>query len=410
MLRPRATYLYLMMIIFLVMVHVVRAQPFSLPDGQSRQKITFQLVHNLVIIPVSINGEGPFHFILDSGVGPLIITDTTMVDSLYASNLSLFKMRGRGIGSEIEAYVVNNMYPSIGAAKTNGLSLILLKNDPFQLSSYVGMPIHGIIGSDVFESFSVKINYQRQQITLYRPDASVRKRGERIPLEIIKNKPYLEVALTNDTTTKHMLLLLDSGAGHAVSLENQENTQDLVPERTIEANLGIGLNGAIHGQIGRLKEIGVGDYKLKDVIVAYPSSENADLKLLLGDRNGSIGGELLKRFHVFIDYANSEIFLKKNNKFYLPFEHNMSGMEIYVVGNNNNRQFFISRIEVDSPAAQAGLKVNDQILSINLKEMSAYSLEGINELMHKRTTNQIVIQVLRKGDTFFKVLILERRI
>lgn len=408
--RPRIAYRYIVWLMLSLSVHTGYAQFFFLPEGQSRQKVPFELVHNLIIIPVSINGEGPYHFILDSGVGPIILTDTAMVDSLYESDLSLFKIRGRGIGSEVEAYVMNNMYPSIGAAKTTGLSLVLLRNDPFQLSSYVGMPIHGIIGSDVFKSFSVKINYIRKQLTLYRPGANVRKRGRRISLEIVKDKPFLPVTLTNEKVTKRLLLLLDSGAGHAISLEHQEANHDLIPDSTIEANLGVGLNGPIQGLIGRLNNIELGGYTLDDVITAYPSSEFEDLRQLLGDRNGSIGGELLKRFHVFIDYAAKEIYLKKNKKFHTPFEHNMSGMEIYVVGNNESTQFFISRIEANSPASKAGLQVHDEILSINFKDMYAYSLEDINKLMHERTSEQIVIEILRGGEIFFKFLNLERRI
>ncbi|MFB5946309.1 aspartyl protease family protein [Albibacterium profundi] len=403
-------HLFIVWLVHLIILQSAHAQPFLLPEGQLKQKLSFDLVHNLMIIPVTLNGEGPYNFILDSGVGPIIITDSAMVDSLYASDLALFKIRGRGIGDEIEAYVINHMFPSIGDAKTNGLSLVLLRNDPFQLSSYVGMPIHGIIGSDVFRSFSVKINYNRERITLYPPDAKVKKRGRRIPLKIINNKPFLDVTLSNEGHEKNLLLLLDSGAGHAVSLEQKEENRDLVPDRTIEANLGIGLNGPIHGLIGRLSKVEIAEYELEDVVTAYPSPEFELLKQLLGDRNGSIGGELLKRFHLFIDYANEEIYLKRNRKFNDPFEHNMTGMELYVTINQGERRFFVGRIEMNSPASRAGMQVGDELLSINLKNMDKYSLEDINQLMHRSTRDQIIVELLRDGEIYFKFLDLERRI
>lgn len=403
-------HLFIVWLVHLIIMQRAHAQPFLLPEGQLKQKLSFDLVHNLMIIPVTLNGEGPYNFILDSGVGPIIITDSAMVDSLYASDLALFKIRGRGIGDEIEAYVINHMFPSIGDAKTNGLSLVLLRNDPFQLSSYVGMPIHGIIGSDVFRSFSVKINYNRERITLYPPDAKVKKRGRRIPLKIINSKPFLVVTLSNEGHEKNLLLLLDSGAGHAVSLEQKEENRDLVPDRTIEANLGIGLNGPIHGLIGRLSKVEIADYELEDVVTAYPSPEFELLKQLLGDRNGSIGGELLKRFHLFIDYANEEIYLKRNRKFNDPFEHNMTGMELFVTINQGERRFFVGRIEMNSPASRAGMQVGDELLSINLKNMDKYSLEDINQLMHRSTRDQIIVELLRDGEIYFKFLDLERRI
>ena len=30
------------------------------------------------------------------------------------------------------------------------------------------------------------------------------------------------------------------------------------------------------------------------------------------DRNGSLGGDILKRFNLFFDYANKKLYLKKN--------------------------------------------------------------------------------------------------
>ena len=64
--RPRIAYRYIVWLMLSLSVHTGYAQFFFLPEGQSRQKVPFELVHNLIIIPVSINGEGPYHFILDS--------------------------------------------------------------------------------------------------------------------------------------------------------------------------------------------------------------------------------------------------------------------------------------------------------------------------------------------------------
>src|SRR5690606_6301140 len=97
----------------------------------------------------------PLNFILDSGVGPMIITDSAMVDSLQRGEVSLYRIQGRGVGPEIEAYLIHGLNIAIGKHVTGALSAILLKDEPFELSYFLGIRIHGIIGSDFFNRFQV---------------------------------------------------------------------------------------------------------------------------------------------------------------------------------------------------------------------------------------------------------------
>ena len=47
----------------------------------------------------------------------------------------------------------------------------------------------------------------------------------------------------------------------------------------------------------------------------------------LGDRNGSVGGEVLKRFNMVFDYPNNKLHLKNAN-FKNPFQYNLAGIEL----------------------------------------------------------------------------------
>src|SRR4051794_6593000 len=123
------------------------SQKLSFNNGHHKDVMRFKLVHNLIVIPVFVNDRGPFNFILDSGVKPIIITDSSIVSPLDTVSLFLSRIRGRGIGPELEAFVMTNLSIDIGDASGDKLSGILLKEDPFHLSAYVGIPIHGIIGS-----------------------------------------------------------------------------------------------------------------------------------------------------------------------------------------------------------------------------------------------------------------------
>jgi len=390
----------------------VFSQKLSLNAGHRKDAMRFEFVHNLIVVPVYINNKGPFNFILDSGVKPIIITDSSIVSPLDTTSLFISRIRGRGIGPELEAFVMTNLSVDIGDASGEKLSAILLKDDPFHLSAYVGIPIHGIIGSDVFNSFIVKINYLSKKLTLYDPLSRVRKRGDRIPVQLIDEKPYVNVLVSSEDGRKDsLLLLIDSGAGHAFSLDLTEDQERIRPEKTIYGNLGKGLAGSIFGLVGRLSRIQVGDFPIKNAVVAFPTYEDVAIRSLMTERSGSVGGELLKRFTVLFDYSKKEIYLKKNRQFRRPYEYDMSGMEIYVLNDKEEGdRFFVGQIDQDTPAEKEGFLTDDEIISINFKPVSAYTLDDINDLLQEETTTGLVFQVLRDGQVLVKLLELKRRI
>lgn len=388
------------------------SQKLSFNNGHRKDVMRFKLVHNLIVIPVFVNDRGPFNFILDSGVKPIIITDSSIVSPLDTVSLFLSRIRGRGIGPELEAFVMTNLSIDIGDASGDKLSGILLKEDPFHLSAYVGIPIHGIIGSDVFNSFMVKLNYLSSRMTLYNPEEKIRKRGDRIPIQLIDEKPYVNVLVSSEDGTKDsLLLLIDSGAGHAFSLDLTDDQKRIHPAKTIEGNLGKGLSGSIYGLIGRLPEIQLGEFSIKKVVVAFPMYEDISVRSIMTERSGSVGGELLKRFHLLFDYSRQEIYLKKNREFRKPYEYDMSGMEVYILTDEeDHKRFFISQIDKDTPAEKEGFLAGDEILSINFKDVEGYTLDDINNLLQEETTTDLLFQILRDDQILVKLLELKRRI
>lgn len=389
------------------------SQNLSFNNGHRKDVMRFELVHNLIVIPVFVNGRGPFNFILDSGVKPIIITDSSIVSPLDTASLFLSKIRGRGIGPELEAFVIMNLTIGVGDASGEKLSAILLKEDPFHLSAYLGIPIHGIIGSDVFNSFIVKLNYLSKKLTLYYPEDKIRKKGDRIPIQLIDEKPYVDVLVSNEDGSKDsLLLLIDSGAGHAFSLDLTDKQTRIQPKKTVAGSLGKGLGGSIFGLVGRLPEIQLGEFSIKKVVVAFPMYEDDAIRSLMTERSGSVGGEVLKRFHVLFDYSRKEIYLKKNREYKKPYEYDMSGMEVYVLNDeeDGDNRFFISQIDEGTPAEKEGFLVGDEILSINFKNVTMYTLDDINELLQEETTTALIFQVLRDGQVLVKLLELKRRI
>lgn len=387
-------------------------QEFAFKEGVRRNMMPFKLVRNLIIIPLYINDKGPFNFILDTGVGPMVITDTRLTDSLEIKKKVPYKLVGAGTGVDFETYVTNELSATVGDASIENIPTVLIVNAPFDLSSYVGIPIQGILGYYFFKSFLVKIDYAWKRLVFYPPYSPRKRKGERIPFELVNGKPYVNVSIEVDGTDSASMpvrLLMDTGASHAVSLETKDDDPFPLPQKTIPASLGIGLSGPIKGKIGRVKGFSLGNFSLDNVVASFPDYEDVAAKTTNPGRNGTLGGELLKRFQVFVDYAGEAIYLKRNRHYKDPFENDMSGIEVYLDFGAYNR-FFISRVESGSPAEEAGFLVHDEIVSIDFKSVKHTSLDDIYHILKSGGPKTIIIEIVRNYINMFKVLELKPRI
>ena len=400
----------IMSVIQLLMLNQVWAQRFTFEGNRTKQTMSFVLIKNLIIVPLYINGKGPFNFILDTGVNPLIITDASIIDSLNLKSLRTTKLAGLGEGNDIEAYLTNQINVRLASASMNSMPTAILKEDIFNLSSHVGIRIYGLLGYYFFNSFIVKIKYPAKRMTFALPHTQLKKKGERLPLEMISNKPYLQLFISpTDDEKKEVKMILDIGASHAISLEAYQGKPFPLPKKTIEANLGVGFAGLISGHIGRMNRVDIGSFTFKDVLASYPDFKQAGAKTGVSVRNGNVGSNLLKHFDLTIDYTHGEIYLKRNSYTNATFEHDMSGMEVYVQQGHPNI-YLVGRIEPNSPAAEAGILTNDQVLSLNFKPATDYDLDEIDQMLKAGDGRRIILQLGREDKMLYKILILKRRI
>lgn len=384
------------------------AQFFDLNANKKRVTIPFRLTRNLLVIKLKINDKGPFNFVVDTGVGLMIITDPKLVDSINLVNKRTIKLPGLGEGEDYEAYITSPLRVEIPGLTSYDVSAAILKKDHFGLSNFAGMPIHGLLGYEFFNNLAVKINFSDSTLTVYRSkDAPTLKKGNRIPLTIEDRKPYMtsNITLMSGVEMK-CKLIVDLGAGHPVSLENVIKKYGM-PQKFIAANLGIGLNGPINGFISRIKEVNVGKYKIKDVITSFPT-EDISRKLSI-PRDGSLGLGILKKFTIVINYPDSVMYFKAISNLKEPFEHDMSGMEYYTGGTDYNH-VIISRVEPGSPADEIGIEKDDEITSINFKAVATMTLEEIDNIFKSKDDRSLLLEIFHDHKYDRVILTLKRRI
>ncbi len=375
---------------------------FNNPKSKSKT-IHFKSASNLIIIPVTINGSDTLNFILATGVRYPIITELPFINELKLNYMQPLKIKGLDENAELTAYRSGSNTLQIDGLTARNQEVQMIIDESFQISQILGIPVHGLIGFNLFKDYVVEIDYSSEKITLNKPEYYKyrdRKKDIVLPLYFEGIKPFIHTGIvTDEMKDVRVKLLVDTGASDALWLSTTSDENIKIPQKNVETFLGRGLSGDLFGIKGRIDGIWVGPLILPKPIVAYPNSELLNQLISSNNRNGTIGAEILRRFFVTIDYRNSRLTLRPTHKVKEDFNYNMSGMEV-----TNPMPgmpiFTISNIRENSPASLAGLKENDQILSLNSSNHRTLKLNDINLLLQSKENRKIRIKVLRDGEEF----------
>lgn len=386
---------------------------FFLQGNMKFTRIPFEMHANLIVVPVHINDSDTLHFILDTGVSSVIITNP---NSLKREKLKFTRkvvLTGAGEGESLTASVAIGNTLELGKMKATYQNIVVLDQDVLRLSEYVGIPIDGIFGYEVFNNFVVTIDFVNKELLLTKPGSyKYRSRhGDRYPIVVEDTKPYADViALVDNGQELPIRVVIDTGAGHALLIDKHADNQIRLPEKVLRAQLGRGLNGVINGNLGRIDKVRFGKYELDNVLASFPDSVSFGMKFARNERQGNIGCELLRRFKVTFNYADRYIVLKPvKRRLKETFEHDMSGIEFRAQG-QDFKDYIIDKVVEDSPAWDAGLQEGDELLFINNKSADDLIISEIYKLLQKGEGKEIAMLVRRKGVIHFAKFQLKRMI
>lgn len=400
------------LLLFFLLPAICLAQlGFHLKPGQRRVQFPIEIINNLIIVPVVINGQLPLKFILDTGVRTTILTEKAFSDILNLRYSRHYQVAGPGGEKLVEAYITNDVTLDMPGIHGKGHAMLVLEKDYLELRNYLGTDVQGILGYEVFSRFVVEIDYENRQLTISSPESyKPRRRYEQIQIRIEDTKPYLEVPLTlQNGTTILAKLLVDTGASHGLVLDPTSDPQLVVPEKHVNSLIGRGLAGTINGKIGRIKSIELGRYRLEGVIANFPNPEDYgypdSLKRADVFRHGAIGGDLLRRFTTVFNFPMGKLYLKKNMAFSRKFNFNLSGMTFKAKG-SRLRRFEITDVRKGSSADLADIRVGDDLVSVNGITASEYTLNTLNQAFDLRPGKKVQLEVMREGKTIKKKITL----
>ncbi len=413
---------------------VVAQQGFRFESARKKKiVISFQLINNLIVVPVDVNGA-KLNFLLDTGVDQTILfsLDDQQVN---LNNIEKIKLKGLGGNDAVEGLKSSHNKVSFPGFSDPDHDIYIVLDQNFNFSSSIGIPVNGIIGYHFFKNSLVEINYDKRRIIVYQDNEKIRKKianqfsGSDLTLE--ENKPYTMAEVSISGISVPVKLLVDSGSTDAVWLFQGRSAKIHLPENHFKDFLGRGLSGEIYGQRGRVSKFVFHENEFPDALVAFPDSTITSNVALNINRLGSVGSEILKRFTIIFDYLNKKMYLRKGDNFGMPFNYNMSGLEIHHEGMSWVKEkvvlepvkkyavyqadmenptgfsykfdlkpiFSVSNVRKDSPADLCGIKKGDILVSINGTPCHRYSLQEINSILKSEEGKSVEIEVERNHKT-----------
>ena len=410
---------------------------FSIQNRRKSDKIRFSLLHNVILIPVEINGV-TLSFLLDTGVSkPIIFNFLNVSDTLKIKDTETIFLKGLGGDDSVETLKSANNIIRIGDAVKLRQDLYAVFNANLNFASKLGVPVHGIIGYDIFKDFVVEINYSKKYVKLTEPSAYKYKKCnkcETFNLEFNNYKPYINANLTINKKNIPVKLLIDSGGSDALWLFENDSLGILSTGKYFDDFLGHGLSGSVYGKRSKIESFSLKQFEFEQANVAFPDAESISTATQFKGRNGSVSGNILKRFNLIVDYNNNKITLKKNADFNTKFSYNRSGIELAHDGVrfvkeidnsnlNDNRignkatasdndarivfdnaykislkpSYSIVELRKGSPAERAGLMIGDVILSINGKQSHHFSLQDLTQQFYDDIGKRIKLKISRYG-------------
>jgi len=274
------------------------------------EELSFDFLHNQIVLRAAINGDGPYNVLLDTG------THASTIDLRLARKLRipLTRLRGESQGAGNRRVIGQQAILEelrLGELTVTGLAAAAL--DLSKLSTELGRPLHGVLGHNFLVSRITQIDYFRRRIRfLALPVVSLPDDARRItfPMQFRAGSilPVLEECYVNGT---RLTVTLDTGSSLGLVLFPQAigslGLQEL-------ARAGIPMNAT--GYRGRarlmkgwvrsvaLKTIDLGAIEVAYVERGYGEDEQ------LERRGGNIGNAVLQDFVLTLDYPNRLVALE----------------------------------------------------------------------------------------------------
>lgn len=354
------------------------------PRGRNSVSMPFRLLNNHIYVDASINGAPALPFVFDTGA-------TDILESTSAHSLGIAvegALPGGGFGDKIEDF---------GFAKVKSVSLggLVLPDQIFGTETspgwvaVEGAASSGLLGYEFVKRAVLSIDYAKRTMTFTKQDAFHPPKNA-TPIAFTFDAHIPMVAGTVDGSAGEFEI--DTGSRGALTLMQPfAVTNGLIDKyhATRRVTVGYGIGGPSKALLARAGKLVIG-----------PVSINAPVAEIVTDTGGAaeaartagnIGGDLLKRFTLTLDYAHQTLWLQPNA---LAGEREVFDRSGLWIARAKDGGIDVVDVATESAAAAIGLIPGDKIMSVNGKSANSVALYRLREEFKGAVGTKFTLRVL----------------
>ncbi len=360
------------------------------PAAKDSVSIPFRLLNNHIYVDASIDGSAPLPFIFDTGA-------TDILDVSAAKKLGISvegALPGGGFGDKIEAF---------GFAKVKSISLggLTLPDQVFStvnLTSLIaveGADSAGLLGYEFVKRAVLSIDYASRTMTFTKQEAFHPPQGA-TPIPFTFNAHIPMVAGTLDGFAGEFEI--DTGSRGALTVmapfAAAHGLVDLYRANR-SATVGYGIGGPSRALLARARSLSIGALLIDTPVAEIVTDKSGAAEA--ARTAGNIGGDLLKRFTLTLDYAHQTLWLQPNALAAQREVFDRSGLWIARAADGGIE---VADVVAESAAARSGLAVGDEIVSVDGKTAKSVALYELREQFKGAIGTKFTLRIRAKpGDS-----------
>jgi predicted metalloprotease with PDZ domain len=172
------------------------------------------------------------------------------------------------------------------------------------------------------------------------------------------------------------------------------SAHDLVAKyhATHTATVGFGVGGPSRGLLARAGELKIGPVTVHDPVTDLVMDKAG--AAAAARTAGNIGGDVLKRFTLTLDYGHQKMWLQPNKLAGAKDVFDRSGLWLQRAADG---EINILDVTPSSAAATAGLHASDEIVAINGRPAKTQKLYEVRELLKQAPGTVVHLSIATKG-------------
>jgi predicted aspartyl protease len=216
-----------------------------------------------IILPVWIDGKGPFRFLLDTGSNLSAVSERLVAAWSLAP---VAKTALTTVGGTAMRPVVQLGDVSVGSVSRAGLLASIATSDELAL---LGAGVDGMLGQDFLATYNFTVDYRRQRLVWdAQPGADAAK------LRLIPRDGRFVVRLPTGLGQEALEMVPDTGSSSFVVFARDNGPAWLPAWRQADVTIS-GLTGSRQARYSRLQELRLGDLTLRDIPVVIVHRDDA---------------------------------------------------------------------------------------------------------------------------------------